>query len=820
MKIPPFNEYQFFNLYKFPRFGSDKRQDTNANSNSNLLGLFLLGVAALSVPVALLAAIKQPVLENDPLCGLTTGGKPECYFDCELEMDPTRPNYPLITDLECILGCLIEEFGEENCVTKLVDNINNDGTCQLQTPSGVDIISSETIGTKCDSGGNPNSPTISKGTCKPDVEEALKTEECKAQIFNLRPELQGTITTLIESSCSEEVSGEFREKIILYEGNLGHELTNKTSIGYTLSIGDYPYNGTITRTNNVALNGQSNVDIRYKNQKITLNVDYTYRNTKLRYPWVCSLKTKGFNPEHLCAVVLLSIPPNPTVLVGAAHCTYICKNGENRVDSCCCQNTTLSCKQDKPECGKKPKLSLMTNMDARIVCGEWQVDQTPPQVSGELNTFFEITEIIRHPQYDTKEGPIEGNDIAVFKVNDKQIRQRKTIRERQLNPACLPKTKARRNPTQGIHAGWSGSPPRSFIMKFAPAYLNVYSDFSKEWHYLMTILTCKDPQRNGFYNNFKSPSDTYYPPGVVCAVDFAKNACFSGGESGAPLMVKNAFDRFDVEGIASFVKGRGCDIYSNNPTAYTKISCFLPWIAKQYGMKYEHNIAADNDCFIGHGDPEDKDKVGKECTTMPATVRDQLFVAELGEEQECIFPFYYKGKLYDECIVFEEEGFTFPVYRCPIRNLTAQIAGINNYNSLIDVNDRGTSRECPNIGCQFFIMSEYCPVDVTDPRSRLDPNASCADDRKRNPFGTCKNNCKGVGASGIIVGTAVLGATALAGLGAIAPIGIGVGGFGLAGIGIMSMMCRGPTMCRAISGQCCPVDLSSPNAGPQCPSRC
>ena len=35
-----------------------------------------------------------------------------------------------------------------------------------------------------------------------------------------------------------------------------------------------------------------------------------------------------------------------------------------------------------------------------------------------------------------------------------------------------------------------------------------------------------------------------------------------------------------------------------------------------------------------------------------------------------------------------------------------------------------------------------------------------------------------VGASGIIVGTAVLGATALAGLGAIAPIGIGVGGFG------------------------------------------
>ena len=89
MKIPPFNEYQFFNLYKFPRFGSDKRQDTNANSNSNLLGLFLLGVAALSVPVALLAAIKQPVLENDPLCGLTTGGKVRNIISGKIILSPS-----------------------------------------------------------------------------------------------------------------------------------------------------------------------------------------------------------------------------------------------------------------------------------------------------------------------------------------------------------------------------------------------------------------------------------------------------------------------------------------------------------------------------------------------------------------------------------------------------------------------------------------------------------------------------------------------------------------------------------------------------------
>ena len=118
--------------------------------------------------------------------------------------------------------------------------------------------------------------------------------------------------------------------------------------------------------------------------------------------------------------------------------------------------------------------------------------------------------------------------------------------------------------------------------------MSVYPDFFKEWHYKMTILECKDPDRVQFSNKLKYPSYTYYPPGVVCAVDYAKHACFSGGESGSPLMVKNVFHRFYVEGIASFVKGRGCDLYSNNPTAYTKLSCFLPWIADQFGMKYEH----------------------------------------------------------------------------------------------------------------------------------------------------------------------------------------------------------------------------------------
>ena len=54
-----------------------------------------------------------------------------------------------------------------------------------------------------------------------------------------------------------------------------------------------------------------------------------FENTRHRYPWVCSLRTKGPFAEHKCAVNLLSIPPSPTVIVGAAHCTYLCKDGSS-----------------------------------------------------------------------------------------------------------------------------------------------------------------------------------------------------------------------------------------------------------------------------------------------------------------------------------------------------------------------------------------------------------------------------------------------------------------------------------------------------------
>ena len=50
---------------------------------------------------------------------------------------------------------------------------------------------------------------------------------------------------------------------------------------------------------------------------------------------------RGFYGAHHCGVTLLSAPPNPTVLVSATHCNYICKDdGGNIVQTCCCRNST------------------------------------------------------------------------------------------------------------------------------------------------------------------------------------------------------------------------------------------------------------------------------------------------------------------------------------------------------------------------------------------------------------------------------------------------------------------------------------------------
>ena len=128
-------------------------------------------------------------------------------------------------------------------------------------------------------------------------------------------------------------------------------------------------------------------------------------------------------PRHYCAVTLLSRPPAPTVLVGPAHCTYLCKSSRGEVDNCCCGGPN-DCSDNFERCGKDSKVVDMTGWDAEILCGEWEAGDSPPASSGEeYNIILKINEIIRHPEYavNIENSAHLQNDIAVFKVDDSQL---------------------------------------------------------------------------------------------------------------------------------------------------------------------------------------------------------------------------------------------------------------------------------------------------------------------------------------------------------------------------------------------------------------
>ena len=105
---------------------------------------------------------------------------------------------------------------------------------------------------------------------------------------------------------------------------------------------------------------------------------------------------------------------------------------------------------------------------------------------------------------------------------------------------------------------------------------------------------------------------------------------------------------------------------SEKPSVYTKLSCFLPWIAEEYDMDFTETVEDNNqECSVGSGNIDDYD----------AEICRSPF------EDECIFPFFYNGERFDNCAYLEYQDFLVqgPIYRCPTRNITRKINGINSF---------------------------------------------------------------------------------------------------------------------------------------------
>ena len=145
-----------------------------------------------------------------------------------------------------------------------------------------------------------------------------------------------------------------------------------------------------------------------------------YEETRHRYPWICSLRGRGPDKQHHCAVTLLRRPPGPTVLVTAAHCTFLCKSDNIVVPNCCCDNVAQTkCSDDTNMCGRNPLVVEMTGDDVEVICGEWEIGNIPREESGEeYNVILPVGEIRRHPNFTINQGVIRTNylqdNIAVI----------------------------------------------------------------------------------------------------------------------------------------------------------------------------------------------------------------------------------------------------------------------------------------------------------------------------------------------------------------------------------------------------------------------
>ena len=85
-------------------------------------------------------------------------------------------------------------------------------------------------------------------------------------------------------------------------------------------------------------------------------------------------------------------------------------------------------------------------------------------------------------------------------------------------------------------------------------------------------------------------------------------------------------------------------------------------------MDFDEEIEDNNqECSVGSGDVDD--------------VNADICRCDCPFEDPCIFPFYYEGQLYDQCAFLEYQEFLYqlPIYRCPIRNITRKIDGINSF---------------------------------------------------------------------------------------------------------------------------------------------
>jgi len=284
------------------------------------------------------------------------------------------------------------------------------------------------------------------------------------------------------------------------------------------------------------------------------------------------------------------------------------------------------------------------------------LEEKPHDYSDEDEIVLNIKRIIKHPNYEPgtnedRRGPYTGYDIAVYQVDDTNLK----LERRKLYPACLPKPQY--ESTKGIFAAWLD--PEPYYRVNDERTLKTYR---RNYQYLKQVqmeeVICRDPPW--------MQSNTYYPPGTVCYRDPSLASCVLFGNSGSGVIRKFAnTGRYSWTGPLSMSKG--CDLAtsqnntisyaSQNAAVFTDASCFMDWIASQYGLKMPESYKKPDSCTLEKGNKNDIDQ--HFCKGLLIKKNETL------KESFCDWTKKDNNSItWDKCRLFSQEGYAYNLHQC------------------------------------------------------------------------------------------------------------------------------------------------------------
>ena len=198
--------------------------------------------------------------------------------------------------------------------------------------------------------------------------------------------------------------------------------------------------------------------------------------------------------------------------------------------------------------------------------------------------------------------------MAVYHVDDRPLAASGVVSRRTIWPICFPKKEYLKD-VPGILAGWRDPRPPYYGYGDDEENANVFRLRNLETRQARMNQTakCEDPA----WMKIPSPG-TFYPAGVVCARDPSGASCLQFGNSGSGLMRAYIGHPggpywYSWEGSLSMYKG--CDQAitclvatgsafnaqrGDNPGIFSQASCYLTWIAEQYGMVLGRKLQVKN----------------------------------------------------------------------------------------------------------------------------------------------------------------------------------------------------------------------------------